>query len=108
VKSRKKLKECRTLSSKIQILRRFFFEVKFRACESFQLMDLPKGYQYDNVFIILVSKKHIKCISVDELKNGKEITSTSTKYLGARKEFDLEKKVIIDFCNFAVQFFENV
>jgi hypothetical protein len=86
----------------------FFIEVKFRASESFQLKDLPKGYPYDNAFIILVSKKHIKCISVDELKNGKEITPISTNYLGARKEFDLEKKVIIDFCNFAVQFFENV
>jgi len=86
----------------------FFIEVKFRSSENFNLKDLPKGYPYDNVFIILVSKKHIKCITVDELKGGKEISPTSTNYLGSRKEFDLDKKVIIDFCNFAVQFFENV
>jgi hypothetical protein len=86
----------------------FFIEVKFRTSENFTFRDLPKGYPYDNAFIILVSKKHIKCITVDELKNGKEITPTSTNYLGSRKEFDLEKRVIIDFCNFAIQFFENV
>lgn len=86
----------------------FFIEVKFRSNENFNLKDLPKGYPYDNAFIILVSKKHIKCITVDELKGGKEISPTSTNYLGSRKEFDLDKKVIIDFCNFAVQFFENV
>lgn len=86
----------------------FFIEVKFRSSENFNLKDLPKGYPYDNAFIILVSKKHIKCITVDELKGGKEISPTSTNYLGSRKEFDLDKKVIIDFCNFAVQFFENV
>jgi hypothetical protein len=86
----------------------FFIEVKFRSNESFNYRDLPKGYPYDNAFIILVSKKHIKCIAVDELKNGKEINPNSTNYLGSRKEFDLDKKVIVDFCNFAVQFFENV
>lgn len=32
----------------------------------------------------------------------------SKNYLGNRKEFDLEKQVIIDFCDFAVRFFENV
>ena len=40
--------------------------------------------------------------------DGKEITPTSRNYLGNRKEFDLDKEVIIDFCDFAVQFFENV
>jgi len=43
-----------------------------------------------------------------ELKEGKEITATSHNYLGNRKEFDLDKEVIIDFCNFAIQFFEGV
>ena len=86
----------------------FFIEVKFRASGNFQAKDLPKNYPYENAYIILVSKKHIKCITVQELKDGKEISPTSKNYLGSRKEFDLDKKVIIDFCDFAVQFFKNV
>jgi len=86
----------------------YFVEVKFRASGEFKFKDLPKNYPYENAYIILVSKKHIKCITVEELKEGKEITTTSQNYLGKRKEFDLNKEVIIDFCKFATQFFENV
>jgi hypothetical protein len=86
----------------------YFIEVKFRASGEFKLKDLPKNYPYENAFIILVSKKHIKCITVSELIEGKEISPTSKNYLGSRKEFDLEKEVIIDFCDFAVKFFDNV
>ena len=86
----------------------YFVEVKFRASGEFRYKDLPKDYPYENAYVILVSKKHIKCLNVEELKAGKEITPTSTNYLGSRKEFDLDKEVIIDFCRFAVQFFESV
>lgn len=86
----------------------YFIEVKFRASGEFTLKDLPKDYPYKNAYIILVSKKHIKCITVNELEQGKEITPSSQNYLGNRKEFDLNKEVIIEFCNFAVQFFEKV
>jgi hypothetical protein len=86
----------------------YFVEVKFRANEQFSLKSLPKNYPYENAYIILVSKKHIKCITINELQEGKEITPTCHNYLGNRKEFDLDKDVIIDFCKFAVQFFENV
>lgn len=86
----------------------FFIEVKFRANGCFSLKDLPKDYPYDNAYIILVSKKHIKCISVAELREGKEITPESRNYLGSRKEFELDKEVIINFCEFAVQFFAEV
>lgn len=86
----------------------YFVEVKFRANETFKYSDLPKEYPYTNAYIILVSKKHIKCVTVEELKDGKEISPTSKNYLGSRKEFDLDKQVIIDFCDFAVKFFENV
>jgi hypothetical protein len=86
----------------------YFVEVKFRKSETYTIKNLPKNYPYENAYIILVSKKHIKCITVAELQEGKEITPTSHNYLGDRKEFDLDKKVIIDFCKFAVQFFENV
>ena len=85
-----------------------FVEVKFRANGEFRYKDLPSNYPYENAFIVLVSKKHIKCLTVTELKEGKEITSSSQNYLGSQKEFDLDKDVIIEFCKFAVQFFEGV
>lgn len=86
----------------------YFIEVKFRASEEFSIHDLPNDYPYENAFIVLVSKKHIKCITIPELKEGKEITPSSRNYLGNRKEFDLDKDTIISFCDFAVKFFENV
>jgi hypothetical protein len=86
----------------------YFVEVKFRAAERFCFNDLPKNYPWENVYIILVSRKHIKCITYHELKEGKEISPESRNYLGGRKEFDLDKDIIIAFCNFAVRFFENV
>ena len=76
----------------------FFIEVKFRATEEFKRSDLPKDYPYENAYIILVSKKHIKCVSVEELDEGKEISPESKNYLGNRKEF----------CQFAVKFFDFV
>ena len=86
----------------------YFVEVKFRASGEFGKSDLPKNYPYTNAYIIIVSKKHIKCVTVQELLEGKEVTAESRNYLGYRKEFDLNKDVIIDFCKFAIQFFENV
>jgi hypothetical protein len=86
----------------------YFVEVKFRANGEFRAKDLPKDYPYTNAYIILVSKKHIKCITVEELLDGKEITPETKNYLGSRKEFDLDKDVIVDFCNFAIQFFDKV
>lgn len=86
----------------------FFVEVKFRANECFSEKDLPKHYPYENAYIIIVSKKHIKCLSVEELRKGKEITPQCHNYLDTRKEFDLDRTIIIDFCKFAVKFFREV
>ena len=86
----------------------YFIEVKFRANEEFSFKKLPKNYPFENAYFIVVSKKHIKCITYEELKAGKEISPTSKNYLGSRKEFELDKKVIIDFCNFAIKFFKDV
>ena len=86
----------------------YFVEVKFRASGEFKYTDLPKNYPYRNAYVVLVSKKHIKCVTVEELEDGKEITPSSRNYLGDRKEFNLDKKTIIDFCDFAIQFFESV
>lgn len=86
----------------------YFIEVKFRADWKLSIKDIGDDYPYINTYFILVSKKHIKCLTYQELKDGKEITPTSHYYLGNRKEFDLNKDVIITFCNFAVKFFECV
>lgn len=50
----------------------YFIEVKFRTSGEFSLKDLPKNYPYENAYIVLVSKKHIKCITVKELLEGKK------------------------------------
>jgi hypothetical protein len=85
-----------------------FIEVKFRSNGIFKRKDLSPYYPYQNALIILASKMHIKCISVEELNAGKEINENSRNYLGSRKEFDLNKKVIIEFCDFAKKFFVEV
>ena len=86
----------------------FFIEVKFRASGDFKLRELGKDYPYVNAYIIVVSKRHIKCITVQELRDGKEVTAKSKNYLGSRDEFGMDKDRIIQFCKFAVKFFENV
>jgi hypothetical protein len=87
-----------------------FIEVKFRASGTFQLKDIDKNddYPYQNALVVLVSKKHIKCISYEELKKGQEVSPTCRNYLGSRKEFETDKEKIIDYCQYAVKFFENV
>jgi hypothetical protein len=86
----------------------FFIEVKFRANEEFSISDIDKDYPFENAFFIVVSTKHIKCLSYPELKEGKSITPSSYNYLGNRKEFELDKDVIIAFCDFAVKFFSDI
>ncbi|NRD22709.1 hypothetical protein HNV10_05625 [Winogradskyella litoriviva] len=90
--------------------RAHFIEVKFRANGCFKLIDIDRkgDYPYQNALIVLVSKKHIKCISFQELQEGKEITESSRNYLGNRIEFDTDKDKIIEYCKYAVKFFENV
>ena len=87
-----------------------FVEVKFRKSETYTLADLEKygKYAFNNAYIILVSKYHIKCLSVEELRNGKQFTPHCKNYLGNRKEFDLKKGVIKEFCDFAIKFFDHV
>ncbi|HUH26696.1 hypothetical protein [Gelidibacter sp.] len=87
-----------------------FIEVKYRASGELKLNDIEKygDYPFENALFVLITRKHIKCISYLELKAGKEITSTCKSYLGNRKEFDTDKDLIIDYCKYAVKFFENV
>lgn len=86
----------------------YFVEVKFRKSGSFTFKDIPENYAWENAYFIVVSKKHIKCISFAELKAGKEINPGCRNYLGSRKEFETNKETIIDFCDFALLFFQEV
>lgn len=87
-----------------------FIEVKYRGDGALKLSDIEKygEYPFENALFVLVTKKHIKCISFEELLSGKEITPTCHNYLGSRKEFDTDKGKIIEYCKYAVKFFENV
>lgn len=90
----------------------FFLEVKYRANEEFSRENLPADYPYENAYFVVVSKNHIKCITFKELKEGKKISLNSSGnpyyYLGDRKEFELDKEIIIVFCEFAAKLFSNV
>jgi hypothetical protein len=89
----------------------FFIEVKFRKDECFDITEIEKSqrkYPYENAYFIIVSKRHIKCITYKELDSGENITPEDRKYLGNRKEFELDKETIIKFCESAVKFFEHV
>lgn len=87
-----------------------FIEVKYRASGELKLSDIEKygDYPFENALFVLVTKKHIKCISFAELLEGKEITSNCRNYLGNRSEFDTDRDKIVEYCNYAVKFFENV
>jgi hypothetical protein len=87
-----------------------FIEVKFNKYESFELTDITKKgeYPYHNALFVIVSKKHIKCISYEELAKGEKITPTCHKYLGNRDEFETDKEIIKAYCEHAIKFFENV
>lgn len=83
-------------------------EVKYRANGQFSFEDIKLDYPYENAFFIIVSRRHIKCLTYEELKTGQSISPTSRNYLYKRYEFELDKEVIKEFCGFAVQFFTGV
>lgn len=53
-----------------------FIEVKYRASGELKLKDIAKygDYPFENALFVLVTKKHIKCISYNQLSEGKELT----------------------------------
>lgn len=87
-----------------------FIEVKYRASGELKKSDIKRygDYPFENALFVLVTKKHIKCISYQELLEGKEIKAKCKNYLGKRKEFDTDKEKIVEYCKYAVKFFENV
>jgi hypothetical protein len=89
----------------------YYFEVKFRASGNFSIDELNDDYPYLNAYFIVVSRKHIRCITYQELKNGQKITPMSNHLLGDRNEFnfnELDKEKIRVFCGFAENFFKGV
>ena len=83
-------------------------EVKYRANGQFSFEDIKSDYPYENAFFVVVSKKHIKCLSYLELKAGLKITEGSRNYLHKRPEFDTDRETIKTFCCFVVSFFKGV
>ena len=86
----------------------FFLEVKFRSDGYFTFEDLPRDYPYKNVYFIVVSKRHIKCITYQELKRGEKITPTSKNYLGYRDEFYLDDIIILNVCHELTNLYANL
>jgi len=90
----------------------YFVEVKFSKNEAFALSNLNEKrygeYPFENAFFIVVSKKHIKCLSYRQLKDGKKISPKCKNYLGNIKEFETDKEVIKEFCKYAIKFFQGV
>lgn len=90
----------------------YFVEVKFSKNEEFSLYNLKEKkygpYPFPNAFFVIVSKKHIKAITYDQLKKGQKITPTCKNYLHNIKEFDSKKEVVKKFCEYAKKFFQGV
>ncbi len=86
-----------------------FIKIKFCPGGNLAYADMSAKYFYpDNTYIIVVSKKQVKCLTVHELKNGKEIASECDHYLSNRKEFTKHKNTIEDYCEFSSKFFKAV
>jgi hypothetical protein len=88
--------------------RAYFVEVKFVARETFSLANIPDrtDYPYRNALFVVVSKKHIKCISYEQLCAGEQVTPDSSAYLlGDRQEFTTDKDVIRTYCQIVKEVF---
>lgn len=84
--------------------RAFFIEVKFRADGVLQDSDFIKYDFYgDNLYIVLVSRKHIMVQSLDQLKEGNEFI-----YLGYHKAFKTDRETIYEYLGYVQQFLFNV
>ncbi len=88
----------------------YFIEVKYSKNEEFPGQNIKEyiDYPYQNTYFILVSKKHIKCISYNELKAGKVITADTSNYLSNIAELNLKKETIIKYCEMAEKFYKNI
>lgn len=87
----------------------FFVEVKFR---SKGVYELEKKYEKYKPMFIIISKKHIKCISYQELENDESISDKfQPKYtLVERDEFEFtteQKERILEYNDIARKFYHG-
>nr|WP_319512346.1 hypothetical protein [uncultured Draconibacterium sp.] len=86
-----------------------YVEVKYRkACDFPVSSDLIKDYPYTNAWFIIVSKKDIRCISCQQILAGEDLRCNDSYLLENVLEFGLDKKLVKQFTNYAVRFFEGV
>ena len=72
------------------------------------LQDLPKNYPFGERLLHPGFEKTHQVYHVSGAERREVHHPDSRNYLGSRKEFDLDKGVIIEFCEFAVKFFGQV
>lgn len=69
----------------------FFIEVKFRKNGEWSFDNIEKDYPFDNVYFVLVSKKHIQCLNYKDIQN---IFCKTLKSLSLQRNI---KKVSLSF-----------
>jgi len=85
-----------------------FVEVKYCSSESFDILNFKEKHPPLETLVVVVSAKHIKCISLAELLKGQRITPTCKSYLGDRSEFVLSNELIKEYCQLAYKFYGNL
>ena len=89
--------------------RLFYVEVKYRKRSDFpKPADKIEAFPYQNAVFIIVSKKDIRCISCQEVLNGEDLRSSDAYLLENAPYFNLNKKLVKDFQNYAIRFFDGV
>ncbi|MBL6445695.1 hypothetical protein JMN32_05205 [Fulvivirga sp. 29W222] len=90
--------------------RSFYIEVKFKADGAYSKVELKEN-PYDSAFVVVVTKKHIKCLTVKEIKEGKKLRKYPDNYLGDRPEFEFseeQREMIKSFCDYALKYYQCV
>jgi hypothetical protein len=90
-------------------------EVKFRGIgQRFDLKSLEKRgieYLYDGVFFIIVTlsetRCEFKCITIEELKEGRQVDGGPGLFLAERPEFSFNHDVLDDFRSYAWNIFNG-
>jgi hypothetical protein len=88
--------------------RLFFIEVKYKADGHYNYQLLKSPYIYEQGYVIVITKLHIKCLSVAELKEGKEINKDCDNLLSNRTEFNLDSRVVSHFTKIAQKFYKEM
>ncbi|TVR38399.1 MAG: hypothetical protein EA392_09875 [Cryomorphaceae bacterium] len=85
-----------------------FVEVKFRRSGKFSIDDLPGLYPWHHSYFIILSKKHIKCLTYRQLESGKVISPECNNLLIKRKDLGLDREKILEFMDVAERLFRNM